>query len=426
MNEGVKLIAGPKQFAPPIPESIEETGLSFQFLADLTLKTAATESTLTTATIAERLCLPMPLVEQLMQHLYREKLVEIRGSVGFNNNRYALLDRGWEQLKRLLEISGYVGPAPVSLTAYSALMRSQAHPEDLVGPEQVGAAFSDLVLPDSLLQTLGFAINSRRSLFISGIPGTGKTSVAERINNALQTPIWIPYAIAVDEHVVNIYDAHNHERTFDEDNFEDYDKRWLRILRPLIIVGGEMTLESTDLIYNRAARYYEAPFQIKANCGTLVIDDFGRQRVEPEDLLNRWIVPLERKVDFLTLHTGKKISVPFEELVVFSTNLEPSRLVDEAFLRRMGYRMRIEPPTEETYRKIFERFADTVGVSYEPPILDYLITKYPEEKRIMKACEPRDLINRFLDICQYKGLQPIMTREHLDLAWNNYFGLAHV
>ncbi len=426
MNEAVKLIAGPKPFAPPIPESIEETGLSFQFLADLALKTSATESTLTTATTAERMCLPMPLVEQLMQHLYHEKLVEIRGQVGFNNNRYALLDRGWEQLRRVQEISGYVGPAPVSLGSYSAMMRSQAHPEDLVGAEQVARAFSDLVLPESLLQTLGFAINSRRSLFITGIPGTGKTSVAERINNALQTPIWIPYAFAVDEHVVNIFDVHSHDRAFDEDNFEDLDRRWLRITRPLIIVGGEMTLESTDLIYNRAARYYEAPFQIKANCGTLVIDDFGRQRVEPEDLLNRWIVPLERQVDFLTLHTGKKISVPFEELVVFSTNLEPSRLVDEAFLRRMGYRMRIESPSEESYRKIFERYADTVGVFYEPSTLDYLITKYSAEKRILKACEPRDLLNRFLDICQYKGLQPVLTKEYLDLAWNNYFGIAHV
>jgi predicted ATPase with chaperone activity len=306
------------------------------------------------------------------------------------------------------------------------MMRSQAQPEDLVSSDQVAAAFSDLVLPESLLQTLGFAINSRRSLFISGIAGTGKTSVAERINNALQTPIWIPYAIAIDDHVINIYDAHNHERTLDEDNFDLYDKRWIRISRPLIIVGGEMTLVSTDLTYNRASRYYEAPFQVKANCGTLVIDDFGRQRVEPEELLNRWIVPLERKVDFLTLHTGKKISVPFEELVVFSTNLEPSRLVDEAFLRRMGYRVRIEPPSEETYRQIFERFAVGNGVGYEDSILDYLISKYPAENRIMKACEPRDLINRFLDICQYKGLPLELNRELLDLAWSNYFGLAHV
>jgi predicted ATPase with chaperone activity len=414
-----------QSFAPPLPETLEATGLSFQFLADLALKTAAGESSMTTATIAERMCLPAPLTEQLMQHLYREKLVEVRGNVGFNNNRYAVLDRGWEQLRRLFEISGYVGPAPVSLAAYNAMMRSQAQPEDLVGIDQVGAAFNDLVLPDSLLQTLGFAINSRRSLFISGIPGTGKTSIAERINNALQTPIWVPYAFAVDEHVINVYDAHNHDRTLDEENFDIYDKRWLRIARPLIIVGGEMTLESTDLIYNRAARYYEAPFQIKANCGTLVIDDFGRQRVEAEDLLNRWIIPLERKVDFLTLHTGKKISVPFEELVVFSTNLDPARIVDEAFLRRMGYRVQVQPPSEPIYREIFERRAEMTGVMYDPPLLDYLIAKYPAEKRIMKACEPRDLINRFLDICQFKGLPPKLDQELLDLAWDNYFGISH-
>lgn len=424
MTEAVQ--AKTKPYAPPPPESIEETGLSFQYLADLALKTAGTESTMTTAVVARRMCLPLPQAEMLMQHLYHEKLVEIRGAAGFNNNRYALLDRGWEHLRRAMEISGYVGPAPVSLDAYSAMMRSQSQPEDLVGPDTVAHAFHDLVLPDSLLQTLGFAINSRRSLFISGIPGTGKTSVAERINNALQTPIWIPYAVAIDEHVVNIYDAHNHDRTMDESGFDEYDERWLRVSRPLIIVGGEMTLESTDLIYNRAARYYEAPFQIKANCGTLVIDDFGRQRVEPEELLNRWIVPLERKVDFLTLHTGKKISVPFEQLVVFSTNLEPSRLVDEAFLRRMGYRVRIEPPTEETYRRIFERYAESVGVAYGAQVLDYLISKYPADKRVMKACEPRDLINRFLDICQYKSLQPTLTNDLLDLAWSNYFGVAHV
>jgi len=411
-------------FAPPVPESIEETGLSFQFLLDLTLKTAAIESTVTTGQVAERLRLPLPLVEQLLQHLYREKLLEARGAVGLHSNRYALLDRGWEQLRRVMEISGYAGPAPVSLNAYSALMRSQAQPEEKVGQDQVALAFSDLVLPDSLLQTLGFAINSRRSLFISGVPGTGKTSIAERVNYALQAPIWIPYAIAIDEHVISIFDGHNHDRTYDEDVFPEYDKRWLRIARPLIIVGGEMTLESTDLTYNRASRFYEAPFQIKANCGTLVIDDFGRQRVEPEELLNRWIVPLERKVDFLTLHTGKKISVPFEQLVVFSTNLEPSRLVDEAFLRRMGYRVRIEPPNESTYRLIFERYADSAGVVYDQSVLDHLFRKYASERRIRKACEPRDLINRFLDICQFEGLPPVLSEELLDLSWNNYFGIS--
>ena len=416
---------GGTQFSPPIPESIEETGLSFQFLADLALKVTATESTVTTGFVAVRLCLPTQLVEPLLHHLYQEKLLESRGSVGLGMNRYALLDRGWERLRRVMEISGYVGPAPVSLQSYSALLRSQAHPQDSIGPEQVASAFSDLVLPESLLQTLGLAINSRRSLFISGVPGTGKTSVAERLNRALETPIWIPYAIAIDEHVINTYDAHNHERAFDEEDFESFDRRWVRIARPLIIVGGEMSLESTDLIYNRASRYYEAPFQIKANGGTLVIDDFGRQRVEPEELLNRWIVPLERKVDFLTLHTGKKISVPFEQLVVFSTNLDPDRLVDEAFLRRMGYRVRIEPPSESTYRQIFARYADMVGITYSPDLVDELLGRYEREQRTRKACEPRDLINRFLDICQFEGVPPTLDRSLLDLAWRNYFGMAH-
>ncbi len=414
------------EFIPPMPETMDATGLSFQFMADLALKNAGTESTITTQALADRMMLPLYLGEELMQHLYREKMVEIRGRISFNNNRYSVLDRGWDQINRLMDISGYVGPTPVSLAAYSAMIRSQAKPDDVIGPEEVKAAFHDLVLPPSLLQTVGFAINSRRSLFLSGLPGLGKTAVAERMNNALQRPIWLPYAIAIDEHVINIYDAHNHERTFDEDSYDNYDRRWLRVMRPLIIVGGEMTLENTDLIYNRASRYYEAPFQVKANCGTLVVDDFGRQRVEPEQLLNRWIVPLERKVDFLTLHTGKKISVPFEQLVVFSTNLNPKELVDEAFLRRLGYRVMIDPPSEKTYRRIFERRAEALGISYDPSLLDYLIAKYMVEKRVLKSCEPRDLLNRFLDICTYESLPPHLTTDLLDIAWSNYFGMSHV
>jgi len=410
---------------PPAPESMAQTGLSFQFLAELALKTAAAESTLSTAAVAERMRLPLSLAEELMQHLYREKLVEIRGTIGFNNQRYALLDRGWEQVKRLFEICGYVGPAPVSLAAYSAMVRAQAQPPEIVGPEAVAAAFADLVLPESLLDTLGFVINSRRSLFISGVPGTGKTSIAERLNQALRGAIWIPYAMAVDDQIINLYDPHTHQPTFDEDQYEGYDRRWLRILRPLIIVGGEMTLESTDLVFHPSVRYYEAPIQVKANCGTLVVDDFGRQRVEPEALLNRWIVPLERHVDFLALHTGKKLAVPFEQLVVFSTNLEVRKLADEAFLRRIGYRVRIEPPDEETYRQIFARKAEALGVDYDPDVLSYLIAKYRAARRVMKACEPGDLLHRFLDICQYQSLSPTLTSDLLDLAWDNYFGITH-
>ena len=415
-----------QEFLPPAPEAVTETGLSFQFLADLALKTAAAESSVSTVAVAERMRLPLSLVEDILQHLYREKLVEVRGTLSFNNHRYALLDKGWEQLKRLYEISGYVGPAPVSLAAYSSMVRSQSQPEEIIGPETVAATFSDLVLPDRLLQTLGLVINSRRSLFISGVPGTGKTSIAERINNAFPNAIWLPYAIAVDDQVINIYDAHNHQRTYDEDRYEGYDRRWVRVLRPLIMVGGEMTIESTDLIYNSASRYYDAPFQMKANCGTLVVDDFGRQRVEPEALLNRWIVPLERRVDFLTLHTGKKIVVPFEQLIVFSTNLDVNQIADQAFLRRIGYRVRIEPPDEQTYRRIFERRAEATGVAYAPETLDYLLSKYAAEERVMKSCEPRDLLNRFVDLCQYQQLSPRLTPELLDIAWGNYFGTTYI
>ncbi len=413
------------ELLPPVPESLAETGLSFQFLADLALKTAALESSISSATVAERMRLPLLLAEELMQHLYHEKLVEIRAALGFNNHRYALLDRGWEQLKRLQEFCSYVGPAPVSLTAYSVMVRSQAQPPEVVETEKVAATFADLVLPESLLRILGCVVNSRRSLLISGAPGTGKTAIAERINEALAGAIWIPYAIAVDDQVINIYDPHHHQLTFDEENYESHDQRWLRIRRPLIIVGGEMTIESTELAYHPAAHYYEAPFQIKANGGTLVIDDFGRQRIALEALLNRWIVPLERRLDFLTLHTGKKLAFPFEPLIIFSTNLEVEKLADEAFLRRIGYRVRLSPPDEQTYRQIFARCARDLGITYEPAVLDYLVAKYQIEQRTMKACEPRDLLTRFLDLCHYQRLTPILSCELLDQAWAGYFGVTY-
>ena len=409
---------------PPTPEEVSETNIPQAYLCDLTLKHVAMLPEPSTDSVSERMRLPRALTEELLYHLYREKLIEMRLQSAVGATRYAMLDHGWERLARLQAQSGYLGPAPVSLSDYSHMMRLQAMPTKAASIDTVRAAFHDLILPDSLLQTLGCVINSRTSLFLTGLPGTGKTAVSERMNAALSGTIWIPYAVEIDGQIIRIFDSHCHYPV-QKPIAAEYDRRWIEIQRPLIIVGGELTIENADLAWSDSARFYEAPFQVKANGGTLVIDDFGRQRVAPQDLLNRWILPLERRVDFLTLHNGKKIEVPFEQLVVFSTNLEEKDLVDEAFLRRMGYRARIEPPTVSAYVEIFHRAAAQRGITLDQPSLDHVLNKYASERRMMKSCEPRDLLNRVSDICLFEGQAPHLTTVLIDDAWKNYFGTAH-
>jgi hypothetical protein len=414
-----------ESMGPPTPEELAETGVHEAFLCELTLKHVAMLPEPTTISVADRMHLPRALTEELLYHLYREKLIEMRLQSAVGATRYAMLDHGWERVSRLHQQSGYLGPAPVSLEDYAHMMRLQAVPSRSATMENVRAAFDDLVLPDSLLQTLGCVINSRSSLFLTGLAGTGKTAVSERMNSALSGTIWIPHAIEVDGQVIRIYDAHSHRAVKQQDSLIEHDRRWIEIERPLIIVGGELTLDNTDLTWSESAKFYEAPFQMKSNGGTLVIDDFGRQRVAPQDLLNRWILPLERRVDFLTLHSGKKIEVPFEQLVVFSTNLDERDLVDDAFLRRMGYRARVEPPTPGAFIEIFKRTATNRGILATQECLDYILQKYVAEKRIMKGCEPRDLLNKVNDICLFEGRPSQLTTELIDLAWGNYFGTAH-
>jgi len=414
-----------ESMGPPLPEELTDTGISEQFLCDLALKHVAMLPEPTTTAVAERISLPRTLTEDLLQQLYREKLIEVKMQSAIGSTRYAMLDHGWDRLSRLLSISGYVGPAPVSLRDYSHMMKLQSIPSNKASIETVREAFHDLVLPESLLQTLGCVINSRRSLFLTGLPGTGKTAVAERINNALQGAIWIPYAVEIDGQIIRVFDSHCHEEMPASETPIDFDRRWVPIKRPLVVVGGELTLENADLTWSEAAKFYEAPFQMKSNGGTLVIDDFGRQRVAPQDLLNRWIVPLERRVDYLALHTGKKIEVPFEQLVVFSTNLDENDLADQAFLRRMGYRARVEPPTPGAFCDIFRYQASKRNFKVEQPVLDYILAKYRKENRQMKGCEPRDIMDRATDICQFEkhGLQ--LTPHIVDIAWANYFGTSH-
>ena len=414
-----------ESMGPPLPEELADTGIAEGFLCDLALKHVAMLPEPTTAAVAERLNLPRTLTEDLLQKLYREKLIEIKLQKTLGSTRYAMLDHGWDRLTRLLHVCGYVGPAPVSLNDYAHMMRLQSIPSDPASIETVRQAFHDLVLPDSLLQTLGCVINSRRSLFLTGLPGTGKTAVAERINGALAGAIWIPYAVEIDNQIIRIFDSHCHVQAHQDYIPADFDRRWVMIERPLVVVGGELTLENADLTWSEAAKFYEAPFQMKSNGGTLVIDDFGRQRVAPQDLLNRWIVPLERRVDYLALHTGKKIEVPFEQLVVFSTNLDEKDLADQAFLRRMGYRARVEPPTPAAYSEIFKRQANNRGIACDQTVLDHILTKYRVERRQMKGCEPRDLLDRATDICLFEAQKVELTPQVVDVAWRNYFGTSH-
>ena len=417
-------VVSPEQiFAPPAPLTVEHTQLDFGFLADLALKTVYADANCTTQRAAEKLKLSMPVTEELLQHLYREKFIEIRGLISYGNNRYGMLDRGWQRAQQLLEMNGYIGPAPVSLPAYSEMVLRQTAAREPIQPGDVRSAMSGLVLPETTVQTLGLVANSRRSLFMTGPSGNGKTTIATALHRAQLGEIWIPHAIEVDGQVIKVFDLHNHQPV-PVSGIDRYDERWIRIKRPIVIVGGEMTIETMDLIYSDTVRFYEAPFQMKSNGGTLVIDDFGRQRVDPHDLLNRWIVPLEGRIDYLTLHTGKKIEVPFEQLLIFATNLDPSDLVDDAFLRRMGYRLYVNAPDRETYATIFEQFVRNSGFDFDPKHLDLIFRLYETDKRPLRGCEPRDLIQRCADFCQYENRPLALTDDLLKLAWKNYFGAA--
>jgi predicted ATPase with chaperone activity len=419
MSKPQPTVSPEPMYVPSVPLKAENTGLDFGFLADLALKTVYADANCTTERAAEKLKLSMPVAEELLQHLYREKFIEIRGLISYGNNRYGMLDRGWQRAQQLLQMNGYIGPAPVSLQAYSDMVLRQSAAREAVEPEAVRAAMSGLVLPGGTVQTLGLVANSRRSLFMTGPAGNGKTTIAVALHSAQQGEIWIPHAIEVDGQVIKVFDLHNHQPVPVDGR---YDERWLRIKRPIVIVGGELTIETMDLIYSNTVRFYEAPFQMKSNGGTLVIDDFGRQRVDPHDLLNRWIVPLEGRIDYLTLHTGKKIEVPFEQLLIFATNLDPSDLVDDAFLRRMGYRLYVNPPDREMYSSIFEQFCRNNGFEHDPKRLEFVFRLYEADKRPLRGCEPRDLILRCADVCRYENRPMVLTDELLQLAWKNYFG----
>jgi predicted ATPase with chaperone activity len=408
-------------FVPAFPKTLEDLDVSSGFLADLALKAIPLTSDCTTSNVATQMCLGMMITEALLQRLSQEKFIEVKGVVGLHNHRYGMLDRGWQELTRLMKSCSYAGPAPVSLKAYTEMITQQVRNRPPASRQALDEALSHLILSDYAKEILGLVIGSGRSLFLTGPSGNGKTASARALVDAIPGEIWIPYAIEVDGQVIRIFDTHNHVPV--EHSHEDYDRRWLRVRPPLVVAGGELTLQSLDLAYTETQCFYEAPLHVKANGGVLVVDDLGRQRCSATELLNRWIVPLEYRVDYLTMNTGKKIQVPFEQIVVFATNLTEADLEDEAFMRRMGYRLHAEAPSAETYTEIFLRYARSRGLTADEKLVDQVLRKYQIEGRIPKSCDPRDLIDRAIDRCRFQKQPVKLTEEGLEIVWRGYFGM---
>jgi DNA polymerase III delta prime subunit len=415
----------------PEPQSIEETELKIGFLSGLALKILYYRSGMSGAEIAEEMALPFfGVVESVLAFLKREELVGISGSKGFGDAGYQwiITEAGVQRALQALERDRYIGPAPVPLKRYNEMVNRQTLGKLTVGPDDVRQALSHMVLSAETVDKIGPAVNSGRSFFLYGPPGNGKTTIAKGIIRMLKGSVLFPHAVIVDGQIIRVFDEVNHQRIESStagaqgNAAPRLDQRWVRIRRPEIIVGGELIMQSLDLIFDPISKTYDAPFQMKANTGLFVIDDFGRQSMRPQDLLNRWIVPLETRVDFLTLRTGKKIETPFDQLIVFATNLDPRELVDDAFLRRIRHKLKVDFPDRGTFYEIWQRECAARDLEPTPGIFDYLLeTHYATQNRRLRSCHPRDLLDSVVDIAGYLGVRPSLSREMIDAAWETYF-----
>ncbi|HWR58990.1 MAG TPA: hypothetical protein VN328_08900 [Thermodesulfovibrionales bacterium] len=408
---------------PKSPKTVADTGLELSFIADLIAKHSLFIGEFSLKDISEYVKLPISIVDTVIETLRRERFIEVKGAAEYAKATYkfAVTDQGKRRAAELLDVCRYVGPAPVPLEDYRKTLESQTIKNIDVMEENVKEVFSRLTVSEGLLKRLGPAISSGKAIFIYGPPGNGKTAIAETIGRVLPGTVYMPYAIIVRGEIINIIDPVNHITAPPEDG-ETADARWLLIKRPVIMTGGELTLRMLDLDFNPISKFYEAPLQMKANNGLFIVDDFGRQQMEAPKLLNRWIVPLERRTDFMTLHTGMKFEIPFDQLVVFSTNIEPAKLVDEAFLRRIRYKIKIDHPSIEEFEAIFKKVCEYNGMEFKRDVFDYLMNNYYKRLGIrLNACHARDIIDQIIDDAHYYLHPPQMTREGIDTAWKNYF-----
>jgi hypothetical protein len=412
------LTAPRSSFAPAIPQTFEELGIPQSLVIDLYLRRTMIEGFSTLESLSKALRVSIAIIDQVFRQLRQQQIVEVKGMIG-NDYQFVLTQAGKQMAADRFQISQYAGACPVSLRDYTAATKRQAARVH-IDRRSLRAAFSDLVVPDRLLDQLGPALISQNSIFLYGPSGNGKTSIAERMLRVYQDAVFIPYAVEVDNQIISLYDPVVHHKVELED--PDIDPRWVLCRRPCIVVGGELIPSMLELRLDESSGIYAAPLQMKANNGIFIIDDFGRQLMSPRDLLNRWIVPLDRRVDYLTLRYGVKFQIPFELMVVFSTNLDPSDLADEAFLRRIQNKIEIEPVQPQVFDMIFQRVVSTRNVPADYDSAEYLRKLCLSEGRTqLRACYPLDIINIITSICQYENRPVQVTKAELERAVHLYF-----
>ncbi len=426
--ELLKQILSDDTFLPAEPKSVQETGLSDSFVESLLLKHLNYRGSSSGRTLSDSVCLPFALVSPAMESLRSRRFVAHSGPAPLNDYIYLLTEAGHEKAQTFIRQCGYAGPAPVPLEEYITSVKAQSISEEAPDRARLLEACRDISVEPQLFDKLGPALNSCAGMFLYGSPGNGKSTLARHITACFGQHIWVPHAIIESGEIIKFFDSQFHRVVAREPQGvvrTSLDRRWVQVERPTVVVGGELTLDNLELRHNASSNVCEAPLQLKSNCGCLLLDDFGRQRVAPADLLNRWIVPLETQCDFLTLPSGKKIQVPFEQLIIFSTNLEPEDLVDEAFLRRIPYKIHMTDPGDEEFHYLFKMYCGKFGCEYRKDVVNYLLeTHYKKAGRRKRRCHARDLLLQIRNYCQYNTMRLELLPEYFDKAVDTYFTMV--